>query len=49
VQVAEVNRLLKSHTQMQKMMKSVAGKGGMQRLMRGMAGRRLPGGPFRPG
>ena len=42
VQVQDVNRLLKQHTQMQKMMKKL-GKGGMGRMMRGMAGRLPPG------
>jgi len=46
VQVADVNRLLKSFLQMQKMMKSMSGKGGMSRLMRGLGGRMPPGGPF---
>jgi signal recognition particle subunit SRP54 len=31
---ADVNRLLKQHKQMQKMMKKMSGKGGMQRMMR---------------
>ncbi|HSN71011.1 MAG TPA: signal recognition particle protein [Steroidobacteraceae bacterium] len=49
VQVADVNRLLKSFLQMQKMMKSMSGKGGMSRLMRGLGGRMPPGGgPFGP-
>jgi signal recognition particle subunit SRP54 len=39
-QVAEVNQLLKQHKQMQKMMKKVTRKGGMERLMRGMQGMR---------
>jgi len=42
-QVAEINRLLKSFLQMQKMMKSF-GKGGLMRLMRGMGGRGMLGG-----
>jgi signal recognition particle subunit SRP54 len=42
VQVADVNRLLKSFLQMQKMMKGM-GKGGMARMLRGMAGRMPPG------
>jgi signal recognition particle subunit SRP54 len=41
VQVADINRLLKSFLQMQKMMKSMA-KGGLAKLMRAMGGR-LPG------
>jgi len=42
VQVSDINRLLKSFLQMQKMMKSF-GKGGMGKLMRAMGGRRPPG------
>ncbi|MEJ2760904.1 MAG: signal recognition particle protein, partial [Gammaproteobacteria bacterium] len=45
-QIQDVNRLLKQHTQMQKMMKKISKKGGMQNLLRGMGGN-LPGG-FRP-
>jgi len=45
VQVQDVNRLLKQHTQMQKMMKKM-GKGGLGRMMRAMQGRMPPG--FRP-
>ena len=47
-QIADVNRLLKQHKQMQKMMKKVSRKGGMQRMMRGvqgMPGMQMPGGP----
>jgi signal recognition particle subunit SRP54 len=40
-QIADVNRLLKQHKQMQKMMKKVSRKGGMQKMMRGMQG--MPG------
>jgi len=47
VQVPEVNRVLKQHKQMQKMMKKVTRKGGMQKMMRGMqamqGNRRPPG------
>jgi signal recognition particle subunit SRP54 len=42
VQVQEVNRLLKQHTQMQKMMKKFS-KGGMAKMMRAMKGRLPPG------
>jgi len=42
VQVQEVNRLLKQHTQMQKMMKKFS-KGGMSKMMRAMKGRLPPG------
>jgi signal recognition particle subunit SRP54 len=41
-QVADVNRLLKSFLQMQKMMKGM-GKGGLGRMMRAMSGRLPPG------
>lgn len=44
-QVQDVNRLIKQFTQMQKMMKKVS-KGGMDKLLRGMPGRGLPGMPF---
>ena len=42
-QIQDVNRLLKQHLQMEKMMKKVA-KGGMQKFMRGMSGGGLPPG-----
>ena len=35
-QVVDINRLLKQHKQMQKMMKKVSRKGGMQKMMRGL-------------
>ncbi|MHB1240172.1 MAG: signal recognition particle protein, partial [Gammaproteobacteria bacterium] len=44
-QVQEVNRLLKQHAQMQKMMKKMS-KGGMAKLMRGLKGRFPQGLPF---
>ncbi len=44
-QVQEVNRLLKQFTQMQKMMKKMRNKGGMNRMLAGMKGR-VPGMPF---
>ena len=44
-QVPDVNRVLKQHKQMQKMMKKVTRKGGMQKMMRGLQGMRTPGGP----
>jgi signal recognition particle subunit SRP54 len=48
-QLPEVNRVLKQHKQMQKMMKKVTRKGGMQKMMRGMqamqGNRRPPGIP----
>ena len=37
-QPADVNRLLKQHRQMQKTMKKVTRKGGMQKMMRGLQG-----------
>lgn len=51
-QIQDVNRVLKQHNQMQKMMKKVTAKGGMQKMMRAMGGMKnmpgLPGGggPF---
>ena len=42
-QIQDVNRLLKQHLQMEKMMKKVA-KGGMQKFMRGMSGGGFPPG-----
>lgn len=42
MQVQEVNRLLKQHEQMSKMMKKAA-KGGMEKMMRGMQGKLPPG------
>ncbi len=42
-QVAEINRLLKNFLQMQKMMKGMAGKGGIRGMLRSMAGRMPPG------
>ena len=44
-QVQDVNRLLKQFTQMQKMMKRMRRKGGMQQMMAGMKGK-MPGMPF---
>ncbi len=45
-QVQEVNRLLKQHGQMQKMMKKMSKKGGLAKLMRGHKGGGVPGLPF---
>ncbi len=47
-QIQDVNRLLKQHKQMQKMMKKLSKKGGMANMMRGMGGMmqqpgRIPG------
>ena len=39
-QIQDVNRVLKQHAQMQKMMKKVTAKGGMQKMMRAMGGMR---------
>ncbi len=47
-QVQDLNRLLKQHKQMQKMMKKMKG-GGMQKMMRGLGGMRPPGGGMPPG
>ncbi len=44
-QVQDVNRLLKQFTQIQKTMKRATKKGGLQKLMRAMAGRLPPGLP----
>jgi signal recognition particle subunit SRP54 len=46
VHVSEINKLMKSFLQMQKMMKSMKG-GGLARMMRGLAGK-MPSGPFGP-
>ena len=43
-QITDVNRLLKQHKQMQKMMKKVTRKGGMQKMMRGLSGMKQPPG-----
>lgn len=43
-QIQDVNRLLKQHKQMQKMMKKFSKKGGMANMMRGMKGMMPPGG-----
>ncbi len=43
-QITDVNRLLKQHKQMQKMMKKVTRKGGMQKMMRGLQGMKPPSG-----
>jgi signal recognition particle subunit SRP54 len=43
-QLPEVNRVLKQHKQMQKMMKKVTRKGGMQKMMRGVQSTRRPPG-----
>ena len=43
-QIQDVNRLLKQHLQMEKMMKKMSSKGGMKRMMRGMPGGGMPPG-----
>jgi signal recognition particle subunit SRP54 len=43
-QIQDLNRLLKQHKQMQKMMKKMKG-GGMEKMMRGLGGMMPPGGP----
>ncbi|MEM1263982.1 MAG: signal recognition particle protein [Pseudomonadota bacterium] len=48
LQVQDVNRLLKQHMQMEKMMKRFS-KGGLKRLMRGLPGGGMPGGGMPPG
>lgn len=45
-QIQDVNRVLKQHAQMQKMMKKVAAPGGMRKMMRAMGGMGGAGGPF---
>ncbi len=45
-QIQDVNRLLKQHKQMQRMMKKMGSKGGMANMMRGMKGRLPPGMSF---
>ncbi len=42
-QIQDVNRLLKQHKQMSKMMKKFSGKGGISKMMRGMKGMLPPG------
>lgn len=43
-QIQDINRLLKQHKQMQKMMKKVTAKGGMRKMMRAMGSMGGPGG-----
>lgn len=45
-QIQDVNRVLKQHSQMQKMMKKVTAKGGMRKMMRAMGSMGGPGGPM---
>ena len=42
-QIQDINRLIKQHKQMAKMMKKMSGKGGMQKMMRGLQGQLPPG------
>jgi signal recognition particle subunit SRP54 len=44
--IQDLNRLLKQHKQMQKMMKKLGNKGAMQNMMRGLGGMMPPGGGF---
>jgi signal recognition particle subunit SRP54 len=48
-QIQDINRLLKQHRQMQKMMKKLGKKGGMTNMMRGMGGMMQPPGAGFPG
>ena len=45
-QIQDINRLLKQHKQMQKMMKKLTKKGGMANMMRGLGGMQPPLGNF---
>lgn len=45
LQIQDLNRLLKQHKQMQKMMKKFSSKSGMKKMMRGLGGM-MPGGGF---
>ena len=47
VQIQDINRLLKQHKQMQKMMKKLTKKGGMANMMRGLGGMQPKPGRFR--
>ncbi|MFT2111536.1 signal recognition particle protein [Marinomonas sp. 2405UD68-3] len=46
LQIQDVNRLLKQHKQMQKMMKKFSSKSGMKKMMRGLGGMMPGGGGF---
>jgi signal recognition particle subunit SRP54 len=48
-QIQDINRLLKQHKQMQKMMKKMTAKGGMKKMMRAMGGMTGGGGGMPPG
>jgi signal recognition particle subunit SRP54 len=43
-EISDVNRLLKQHKQMQKVMKKVTRKGGMTKMMRGLGAAKPPTG-----
>jgi signal recognition particle subunit SRP54 len=43
--IQTINRVLKQHKQMQKVMKKMTGKGGMRKMMGAMKGMGGPGGP----
>ena len=45
-QIQDVNRVLKQHNQMKKMMKKMTAKGGMQKMMRALGGAAKGGNPF---
>jgi len=47
-QIQDLNRLLKQHKQMQKLMKKMKG-GGMANMLRGLGGMQRPGGGGFPG
>ena len=47
--IQDLNRLLKQHKQMAKMMKKMSKKGGMANMMRGLGGMMPPGGGGFPG
>jgi signal recognition particle subunit SRP54 len=47
-QIQDVNRLLKQHVQMERMMKKMS-KGGMKKMMRGLGGGGMPPGGMPPG
>ncbi|MDI1300378.1 MAG: signal recognition particle protein [bacterium] len=48
-QIQDVNRVLKQHLQMEKMMKKMSSPGGMMKMMRGMQGMMGGGGGMPPG
>jgi signal recognition particle subunit SRP54 len=48
-EIQDLNRLLKQHKQMAKMMKKMKTKGGMANMMRGLGGMMPPGGGGFPG